>query len=183
MKTQLSSLAKSLSGVVEKINPNGASAAAARAAFFNSIKENLDAEHTEILERKSERERKKEESERLQQEAFKEEERKKAEEEAQRKKEEAVRQKKDAEQREKEKLKKIEMDMELTRKKALIKNMGRDVENMATEEIAKLDANALAMEAEQKKQKEADDKVRRLKEQARKLDYVTRAQRIEASMR
>ena len=181
VRNQLCGLSGGLRGALQAVvNPQESSPTRVdRAAFFREIKDNLDAEHASILSRKNEIEKRKEEFERVQQEIAREEERKKLEEERRRKEEEDARLRKESELREREKLRKIELDMEMAKKKTIIKNMGKDVENMDMAELEKLDADALAREAEEKKNKEADNKARRSKEIAKKLDYVTRAVRIE----
>ncbi|GMH74128.1 hypothetical protein TrLO_g4792 [Triparma laevis f. longispina] len=183
LKGQLVMLAKALTNIVEeKINDDldVEGLVEDRARFFAQVKAGLDDENAKCLERKTTIEKRKEEWERAKQaeEAKKEAER--VADLAQKKKEAEERVKQEARNREKEKQIKIFNEMENTKKKALLAKLGKKLADYGAEaSLAELDADALAREHMSLIQKKKDDTESKTKEGAKRLDYVTRAIRIE----
>ena len=81
--------------------------------------------------------------------------------------------------REKEKLQKIQDEMEAMEKKRYLTAMGRNAENMTVEQLKEVDTAALAKEHADKANKKKEEAERKVKEAARQLDYLVRAVRIE----
>ena len=180
MRSQLAVLSKQLESVCKVLNPpDEAQQAAARAELYSEIRSNLEAEHTAILERKNLIEKRKEEAERLAQEKIKADALQKAEEEAASKAEEAKRLEREKRLREKEKQLKIQKEMEKMEKKKYLQAMGRNAEAMTEEEISKVDTAALAKEHADEANKKREAAERKVKEAAKRLDYLVRAVRIE----
>jgi translation initiation factor 3 subunit A len=180
MRSQLTVLAKQLESVCQILNPpDAAQQAAARAAVYSEIRANLDEEHMAIIERKNLIEKRKEETERLAQEKIREEMRSKAEEEAASKAEEAKRLEREKRLRDKEKLLKIQREMENMEKKKYLQAMGRNTETMTEEEMSKVDTEKLAKEHAEEANKKREAAERKAREAAKRLDYLVRAVRIE----
>ena len=180
MRTQLTVLSKQLASVCGTINPpDEIHTAAVRQSIYSDVRENLQAEHEGMLARKDLIEKRKEESERLAQEKIKEEQRIKAEREAAARAEEERRLAREQKLREREKLDKIQREMEAMEKKKYLEAMGRNTEKMTDEDLAAVDTAALAKEHAEKANKKRDEAERKVKEAAKKLDYIVRAIRIE----
>lgn len=180
MRSQLTVLAKQLESVCRILNPpDAAQQAATRAAVYSEIRANLDEEHAAIIERKNIIEKRKEETERLAQEKIREEMRQKAEEEAASKAEEAKRLEREKRLREKEKQLKIQKEMENMEKKKYLQAMGRNTDAMTEEEMAEVDTAALAKEHADEANKKREAAERKVREAAKRLDYLVRAVRIE----
>eukprot|EP00804_Cyclotella_cryptica_P017601 CCRYP_006745-RB/>CCRYP_006745-RB protein AED:0.08 eAED:0.08 QI:143/0.85/0.75/1/0.85/0.75/8/361/997 len=81
--------------------------------------------------------------------------------------------------REKEKIQKIQDEMDALEKKRYLTAMGRSVENMTAEELKEVDTAALAKEHAEKANKKKEEAERKIKEAARQLDHLVRAVRIE----
>lgn len=143
------------------------------------IRSALPAEHRSILDRKNYIEECKEKAERMAQEKIKDELRTKAEEELARKLEEEKRIAREQKMREQEKQKRIQMELENQEKKRFLVSMGKYKEGITEEQIAKIDTEALQKEHQEKLIKEKEEAERKLKEAAKKLDYLVRAIRIE----
>merc|ERR1711966_74361 len=69
--------------------------------------------------------------------------------------------------------------MEAMEKKKYLEAMGRNTEKMTDEDLAAVDTAALAKEHAEKANKKRDEAERKVKEAAKKLDYIVRAIRIE----
>lgn len=180
MRGQLTVLSRQLASVCKIIRPpNEAHRAAVRAALYDEVRSNLVSEHAAVLQRKNLIEKRKEEVERVAQEKLREEMRIKAEEEAARKAEEERRLAREQRMREKEKLKKIQREMENMEKMKYLAAMGRATEGMTEEEMARVDTEALAKEHADKANKKKEEAERKIKEVSKKLDYMVRAVRIE----
>lgn len=180
MRTQLTALSKQLEAVCCILQPpDEAKQAAARAELYEKIRSNLDKEHSMLLDRKNMIEKRKEEVERLAQEKIREEQRIKAEEAAARQVEEEKRLQREKRLREKEKQLKIQKEMENVEKKKYLEAMGRNTEAMTEEEMAKVDTAALAKEHADKANKKREAAERKVREVAKRLDYLVRAVRIE----
>lgn len=180
MRSQLTVLSKQLEAVSQIVNPSDeAKLAADRAALYSEIRSNLEAEHTAIISRKNLIEKRKEEAEILAQEKIKADKRQKAEEEAASKAEEAKRLEREKRLREKQKQLQIQKEMENMEKKKYLQAMGRNAEAMTEEEIAKVDTAKLAKEHADKANKKREAAERKVKEAAKRLDYLVRAVRIE----
>jgi translation initiation factor 3 subunit A len=209
MRGQLSTLAKRLSVACNIISPpDVASIRSERAALYADVRSSLDAEHIANLERKVVIEKRKEEAERIVQEQLRQEELQRKQEEMARKAEEERRLARESKLREKEKIQKIQDEMDAIEKKRYLKAMGRAVENMTLEELKEVDTAALAKEHAEKANKKKEgacialivsfplvhfclltsfctsvderaEAERKVKEAARQLDHLVRAVRIE----
>ena len=131
------------------------------------------------MERKNLIEERKEEIERLAQEKIKKAELLRMAEDAARKDEEEKRIAREQRLREKEKLRKIQKEMEATEKKKYLQAMGRNIDAMTEEEVNQIDTAALAKEHADKANKKKEEIERKAREEAKRLDYLVRAVRIE----
>lgn len=181
MRSQLTSLAQQLDLVCKSLSPSDGDGgkAAARSKLYNSIRESRDDEHAKMLERKAWIEQRKEEIERLAQDKVRQEAEKAAAEEAARKAEEERRIVREQKLRELEKQKKIQRELENTRKQQLLQAIGHNTDAMTEEEISNLDAAKLQKEHQDKINKEREEAERKTKEIAKRLDHLVRAVRIE----
>jgi len=174
---QLSSLARQLAAVVDIISPTDPVAKGEdRARFYNIVASKVESEHEAALERKNVIEKRKEELERQQQERLKEEELLRKEEERKRQAEEEKRLEREAKLRELEKQRLVDEELELQRTRELLKSMGKDI---SERELGNVDSQTLIKETREKALKAREEQGRRLKEQAKRLDYITRALRME----
>lgn len=146
---------------------------------YGEVRANLESEHKSVLERKNLIEKRKEETERLAQEKAREEERIKAAEEAARRAEEEKRIAREQRLREQEKQRKIQQELENQEKKRFLAAMGKKTDQISEQEIAEIDAEALQKEHEAKINKKREEAERKLRDAAKKLDYLVRAIRIE----
>lgn len=180
MRSQLTTLAKQLKAVCNVLNPPVETLRLAnRAQIYAEIRANVDAEHLAILDRKDSIEKRKEEVERLAQDKIRDTAQEKAAEDAARKVEEEKRLAREQRLREKEKLRKIQREIDAAEKKKYLKAMGRNTEEMTEEEMSKIDTEALAKEHADKANKKRDEAERKTREAAKRLDYLVRAVRIE----
>jgi translation initiation factor 3 subunit A len=173
-RAQLTILAQQLyrvQPVLTPISDNTAHRLSERRALFEKIRQNVDAEHAANLERKLFIEKKKEEAEKLVQEKLKEDLCLKAEEEALRKAEEERRLARELRMREQDKHKKIQLELENQEKKRVLVAMGKKMDEITEEEMAKIDTEALQKEHQAKINKEKEEAERKTKEAAKKLDY------------
>ncbi|KAL3945639.1 MAG: hypothetical protein SGBAC_000295 [Bacillariaceae sp.] len=178
MRSQLTVLAQQLDKVCQTLAPTEAKPVD-QSQLYQSIRENREADHTRMLERKNWIEQRKEEMERLAQEKVRLEQETLAKEEAARKAEEELRIQREQRLREQEKQKKIQREMENMKKEQLLKAMGHNTEVLTAEEMAKMDADKLAKEHQEKQNKKKEEAERKIREEAKRLDYLVRAIRIE----
>ncbi|GMH84152.1 hypothetical protein TrST_g12292 [Triparma strigata] len=183
LKSQLVTLAKALTNIVEEKRNEDLDLEGLvedRARFFAQVKAGLDEENAQCLERKAEIERRKEEWERDLQKKEAEAEAKRVADNEKKKKEAEDRVKQEARNREKEKQIKIFNEMENTKKKAILAKLGKKLSDYGADTSLKdLNADDLAREHMDLVQKEKDDTESKTKDAAKRLDYVTRAIRIE----
>ncbi|KAH8060836.1 hypothetical protein JL721_9059 [Aureococcus anophagefferens] len=123
-------------------------------------------------------ERRKEEQERLQQEKAKAEAAEKARLEEERKKDEERRLEKEAREREREKLAKMKAELQLQEAKETMKALGKDVGDEVAG-MAEAERQKLIQETRDAATKKQKAEEQRLAEQAKRVDYVTRALRLE----
>lgn len=181
MRSQLTTLSKKLKNLVGTlIDPTDPQIEIeARRVLYREIRSNVAAEHEAILERKNLIEERKEAIERLAQEKIKKAELLRMAEDAARKEEEEKRIAREQRLREKEKLKKIQKEMESMEKKKYLQAMGRNIDAMTEEEVNQIDTAALAKEHADKANKKKEEIERKAREEAKRLDYLVRAVRIE----
>ncbi|KAL3924587.1 MAG: hypothetical protein SGILL_000957 [Bacillariaceae sp.] len=180
MRSQLTVLGQQLEKVVKTLNPeNTAVNAQERATIYQTARQVRDAEHADILERKAFVENRKEEVSRLEQEEIKRKKQQHAAEEAAKKAEEERRVQREHRLREIEKQKKIEEELENDRKRALLKAMGTDTEELTSEQLSAMDVDKLQKEHRDKQNKEKDEAEKKTRDAAKHLDYLVRAIRIE----
>jgi len=151
---------------------------AKRAALFAEARAAAAADHERALARKAVIERRKEEQERLQQEKAKAEAEEKKRLEDERKLDEAKRLEREARDREREKLNKMKAELQLQEAKETMKALGKDV----GDDVAEMDEKErqkLIQETRDAATKKRLAEDQRLAEQARRLDYVSRALRLE----
>lgn len=157
MRGQLSTLAKRLATACSIISPpDVTSIRKERTALYADVRSTLESEHIATLERKVVIEKRKEEAERIVQEKLREEERQRKQEEMARKAEEERRLARESKMREKEKIQKIQDEMDAMEKKRYLTAMGRSVENMTAEELKEVDTAALAKEHAEKANKKKE---------------------------
>ena len=151
MRGQLSTLARRLSTACNIISPpDVASIRSERQVLYADVRSTLESEHIANLERKIVIEKRKEEAERVVQEQLRQEELQRKQEEMARKAEEERRLARESKLREKEKIQKIQDEMDAIEKKRYLKAMGRAVENMTAEQLKEVDTAALAKEHAEK---------------------------------
>ena len=150
-----------------------------REKLYEKVRASAPAEHERCLARKAIIERRKEEQERLQQEKFKAELQEKQRAEDERKLEEANRLRREARERKQEQYAKMQSEMALQETKEVMKSLGADV---AENELTSMDdakRKQLIEETREQAQKQREAEEQRFAEQAKRLDYVTRALRLE----
>jgi translation initiation factor 3 subunit A len=183
VRGQLTQLALQLAAVTDTIrHANGGEAvaqaeAAERHVIFEAVSKKLDLQHKEALARKEIIEKRKEDAERYEQEKAREAARAKAEEEAQRREEEAARLAREARLREREKIQKIEEELAIQETKQVLDRLGKKVDNLDNMDRAEREQVIKSVKDEAANEKERED--RRLRDQARRLDYIVRAIRLE----
>lgn len=155
--------------------------AAARQAFLAKVAENADDEYVGSLDRKAQIERRKEELERAQLQRQAELQRAKEEEEANRKVDEARRLQLEEEERVAEKRRKNQEKMDILRLQKELEKHGVFMEESAIAELDPAARRALLTDAQAESQKARDAEAQKLIDQARRLDHITRALRIEGA--
>ena len=156
--------------------------AASRKEFFAKVLKSTDAEFDSCLVRKNQIERRKETLEKHQIERANKEREDKEREEALRILMEKDRLENEEKQREAERLRKQHEAMEVERIRRELERFGRVV---STEDIEKLDSaarRALISGAQSEAQKAKEEETRKLQDQAKRLDYITRALRQEEAI-
>lgn len=174
---QLTLLGERLNRVLNKVYPDEKenAVAAKRVKAFEQTRAQLKNTRTEMLERREIIERKKEELERLQQEKLKTLEKKRLEYEQMRQQMEQERLQQEARRREMEKKQKIKDEIALKETKQMLDKLGRkDLEGLDLENI---DRDQILNEAKEKAQKAKEEAQRKLRDNARRLDYIIRATR------
>ncbi|CAM9635039.1 unnamed protein product [Pylaiella littoralis] len=177
MRTQLTTLATQLQKAVNLVKPAEQTSDQQRTAFFGQVVSGMQREHTDALNRKNIIEKRKEETERREQDKTREEARVRQEEDAKRKSEEAARLAREAKLREKEKLQRIERELELQQTKEMLAKLGKKADNV--DELDKSGREELIRKTKDTVVKEKEDEDVRMKSQAKRLDYITRALRLE----
>lgn len=174
---QLTLLGERLNRVLNKVYPDDKEklASAKRVKAFELARAQLKNTRNEMLERREIIERKKEELERLQQEKLKTLEKKRLEYEQMRQQMEQERLQQEARRREMEKKQKIKDEIALKETKQMLDKLGRkDLEGLDLENI---DRDQILNEAKEKAQKAKEEAQRKLRDNARRLDYIIRATR------
>jgi translation initiation factor 3 subunit A len=157
------------------------SSAASRKEFFARVLDATEEQHLTTLDRKSLIERRKEELEKVQLEKQKEAERIQQIEEERRKKRDEERVLAEQRQREDEKKRKLMETQELVK---LQKELEKYSVSLTMDELQEKDSDsrrALLETAKSEAQKAKEDEGRRVTDQAKRLDHITRALRIEAA--
>ncbi|CAM9158053.1 unnamed protein product [Laminaria digitata] len=177
MRTQLTTLAAQLQKACSLVHPVEQTTKQQRMAFFDRVVSGMPREHTDALNRKNIIEKRKEEAERREQDKAREEARVRLEEEAERKSQEAYRLAREAKIREKEKMQRIERELELQQTKEMLARLGKKVDDV--DKMDKSGREELIRKTKDSVVKEKEDEDARMKSQAKRLDYITRALRIE----
>jgi len=155
--------------------------ASARAAYLAKVADVADEEHKTLSERKHIIEQRKEGLERKLQSVADRDRLQLEKEEEVRREQEAQRIKKEADAREAEKAKKLKELVEIKRVKNELEKHGVKMEEDEIEKIDALARAALISDAKATAQKSRDEDSRRVSEQAKRLDHITRALRIEGA--
>ena len=152
-----------------------------RKAFLDKVTSEADDLNAAILERKFVIERRKEGLERLQLKKLDEEKRRKEAEEDHRRKEEEERLRREEALRKEAKIQKIKemMDVEKTRK--AIASLGISIDDRMLEEMDEASRRKLLIDAQTEANKLKEEEAKRLSDQSKRLDHITRALRIEAA--
>ncbi|EGZ22753.1 hypothetical protein PHYSODRAFT_543206 [Phytophthora sojae] len=179
--TQLTLLGERLSRAMSKVPATAASSASAREEqkkkLFAATRARMQEQRSEMLDRREVIERKKEELEKLQQEKLQSLE-KKRQEFAQRRAEiERERLAQEARRREAEKKQKIQDEIKLKETRQMLDKLGHtDVSDL---DLATIDKDKVLNEAKEKAKKAKELAQQKLRENARRLDYIVRATREE----
>uniref|UniRef100_A0A7S3HP73 PCI domain-containing protein n=1 Tax=Spumella elongata TaxID=89044 RepID=A0A7S3HP73_9STRA len=187
MDTQVSQLGAQLNKVSQSISlllgqkTLEAQKAAARKEFMRKVADASEEEYLGSLDRKAQIERRKEEMERVQAERQKEEQRRKDEEAANRKEEEARRLVEEENERNAEKRRKAQEKMEILRMQKELEKYSVFVDETALTEMGPAGRRAMLTNAQDEAQKAKEEEGRKVTEQARRQDHITRALRIEAA--
>lgn len=186
IETQVSQLGAQLNQVVDAIAAavqpeRSMSSLASRKDYLEKIADSLDDLYAEHIERKNMIERRKEGLEKAQMLKQKEEQKIREAEEARRREEESQRLVKEEEQRKIEKEKKIKDQIDVVKTKKALEAHGKIVDESVLLELDEVSRRALLKEAQTDAQKAREEEARRLHEQNKRLDYITRALRLEAA--
>lgn len=176
---QLTLLGERLSRVLAKLPADAdkeAKAAARKAKLFETARATVETHRADMLARREVIERKKEELEKLQQEKLKSLEKKRQEYEAMRQRIENERLAAEARRREQEKKQKIKDEIALKETKQMLDKLGHSID-LDKVDLATVDRDAIVNEAKEKAQKAKEDAQRKLRENAKRLDYIIRATR------
>ena len=198
MRDQLVHLSRELGGLADRIEPVNVSAKLKeRQHVFSLISQGVSTEHESVYKRQEEIEKRKQESERQAVEKEKREAELKATAAKERKAEEARRLEEESRKREQERLKKEAEEKDLAAKQALAQEINRKVEGVAgkmskgiavkaakkmkelTADLEKIDRAALLAAQEAVLEQERKENERRRRESVRRMDYFTRACRME----
>ena len=152
-----------------------------RRAYLERIAEEIDGMYAAHNERRQLIERRKETLERLQQIRQQEEQRQRELEEARRREEEAERLRKEEEARKVAKEKKIKEQIDVAKTKKALEAHGKIVDESFLVELDETSRRALLKEAQSDAQRAKEEEIRRLMDQQKRLDYTTRALRLEAA--
>ncbi|KAJ1446349.1 hypothetical protein M885DRAFT_546895 [Pelagophyceae sp. CCMP2097] len=150
-----------------------------RAAFFARCREQSDLEHAKALSRKAVIERRKEEYEHVQLEKTKADAAEKLALEEERKRDEAKRLDREARDREREKVSKMKAELALQEAREVMKSLGKVDVGESFEDLAQDERQKVIEATKEAAVKERRAEELRLAEQARRLDYITRALRLE----
>ena len=133
------------------------------------------------LDRKMLIERRKEERERLQQDRLRDEDARRRAEEAKRIAEEEQRLLHEEETRKQVKLAKLQSQMAIAKTKSAMQALGKTVDDAVLAEMKDADLQKMLLEAQLEAQRAKEDENRKLADQTKRLDYMTRAIRIESA--
>ncbi|KAG6574669.1 Eukaryotic translation initiation factor 3 subunit A [Phytophthora cinnamomi] len=178
---QLTLLGERLSRAMNKVPVAAASAAAARneqkKKLFAATRARMQEQRSEMLARREVIERKKEELEKLQQEKLQSLEKKRQEFAQRRAEMERERLAQEARRREAEKKQKIQDEIKLKETRQMLDKLGHtDVSDL---DLATIDKEKVLNEAKEKAKKAKELAQQKLRENARRLDYIVRATREE----
>jgi len=151
-----------------------------RREYLELVASEVDDLSNFALERKMIIERRKEGLERLQQERQKEEGKRKEVEESRRREDEERRLKKEEEQRKEAKMKKIRDMMDLEKTKKAMAALGKTIDDNTLEELDESSRRQLLIEAQSEATRAKEEEQKKLADQAKRLDHITRALRIES---
>ncbi|KAG7395311.1 eukaryotic translation initiation factor 3 subunit A [Phytophthora boehmeriae] len=178
---QLTLLGERLSRVMSKVPATAAASAAARTEqkkkLFATTRSRLDEQRAAMLARREVIERKKEELEKLQQEKLQSLEKKRQEFEKRRAQIEQERLNQEARRREAEKKQKIQDEIKLKETRQMLDKLGHT--DISDVDLATIDKEKVLNEAKEKARKAKEAAQQKLRENARRLDYIVRATREE----
>ena len=187
IETQVAQLGKTLNGVTHSLQLSLGSAkvadeaAQARKEYFLKVLDAAAGEHQMSVDRKSLIERRKEELERLQQDRQKEEQRVRDHDEERRRRMDEMRLVDEQRAREEEKRRKLLQRQEVLRAQKELERHGVFMDEAALIDLTPAARTALIMDAKNEALKAKEDEGRRVNDQAKRLDHITRALRIEAA--
>lgn len=184
--SHLSSIGSQLTTITDTISSvtlpeQSVQASNLRREYLETVSESLDDFYALQIERKNYIEKRKESMERVIAEKQRVEAQLKEAEESRRKEEENQRLKKEEELRKIAKEKKIKDQIDVAKTKKALEAHGKIVDESVLIDLDETSRRALLKEAQTDAQKAKEEEARRLHEQHKKLDYITRALRIEAS--
>jgi translation initiation factor 3 subunit A len=174
--SQLSLLGERLSRILKKFSTASTFPSTSQLLLFKRTRETLVDKRMEMLGRKEIIEQKKEQLERLQQEKRRAMEKKRQDMELLRQKIEKERLEQEKKRREMEKKQKIRQEIALKETKQILDQLGRHAE-LDIADMEKIDHEQILQQAKEKALREKEEAQRKLKESARRLDYIIRATR------
>lgn len=151
-----------------------------RSLFLSKVAKASESDYAESLDRKAQIEKRKEEQERQKELKLQEEIIRLEHEEIHRQKEEALRLENEEKQRLLEKQRRDKEKIEVVRVKKELERLGVLMEESAIAELDNIARRSLIADAQNEALKAKEDENRKLVEQAKRLDHITRALRIEA---
>jgi translation initiation factor 3 subunit A len=187
IETQVAQLGKTLNGVAHSLQLSlgtakvADDAAQARKEYFLKVLDAAAGEHQMSVDRKSLIERRKEELERLQQDRQKEEQRLRDHDEERRRRMDEMRLVEEQRQREEEKKRKLLQRQEVLRAQKELERLGVFMDEAVLMDLTPAARSGLITDAKNEALKAKEEEGRRVNDQAKRLDHITRALRIEAA--
>ena len=175
MAAQLTTLGRKLNDFVKIIQPQDK--ADALTTMVSTARLNLAVTNSRLLTRKVTIEKQKEDIERLQQEKSKNQNRRREETEKQRRGMESARLEQESKRREQDKRQRIKDEIALKETKQLFERLGRDTEGLDISNLEHVDKDTIVREAKEKAARTKEDAQKKLRDQAKRLDYIVRATR------
>lgn len=177
MRNQLVTLGQRLSCVVAKLGKSSTATSRVPTQSIEQLKSQLSVDNSAYLERRSRIEVQKETMERLHLEKEQNDIRRQKEQDVARRELERSRLAAEARRREFEKRQKIKDEIQLKETKQKLERLGQDTEKLELRGLDAIGRDQLLTQAKDEAQRLKDDTMKRIKDQAKRLDYIVRATR------